>query len=153
MTETVQATEPALKLKFLSHGTLESKDLEAARKFYAEFLGFEVIRTSNISLMIRLGGHNIYAFVENRKRDSEMPFLSHNGIDVSTEEEVNECHRLCVEQADKWASRGSARPWFNTGPIVFISGTLTVTPGKSFVIPRVVTPGFSSRASKRAGGT
>ncbi len=75
MTETVQATEPALKLKFLSHGTLESKDLEAARKFYAEFLGFEVIRTSKISLMIRLGGHHIYAVVENRKRDSEMPLI------------------------------------------------------------------------------
>jgi catechol 2,3-dioxygenase-like lactoylglutathione lyase family enzyme len=64
MTETVQATEPTLKLKFLSHGTLQSKDLEAARKFYAEFLGFEVIRTTNISLMIRLGGQHIYAVVK-----------------------------------------------------------------------------------------
>ena len=29
-----KATDPALKLNFLSHGTLESKDLEKAREFY-----------------------------------------------------------------------------------------------------------------------
>ena len=39
---------PTLKLKFISHGTLESKDLEFTRKFYEEFLGFEVVRTSKI---------------------------------------------------------------------------------------------------------
>ena len=49
------AKDPALKLNFLSHGTLESKDLEAAREFYTEFLGLEVVRTSPISLLIRLG--------------------------------------------------------------------------------------------------
>lgn len=30
---------PRLKLKFLSHGTLESKDLARSRRFYEEFLG------------------------------------------------------------------------------------------------------------------
>ena len=47
-------TEPALKLNFLSHGTLESKDLERSRKFFEEFFGCDVIRTSPISLLIRL---------------------------------------------------------------------------------------------------
>ena len=45
----------ALKLKFLSHGTLESRELEKSRAFYAECLGLEAIRTSPRSLMIRLG--------------------------------------------------------------------------------------------------
>ena len=35
-------TQPTLNLKFLSHGTLESKDLEFTRKFYEEFFGFVV---------------------------------------------------------------------------------------------------------------
>ena len=48
--------KPALKLNFLSHGTLESKDLEISRKFYEEFLGCDVVRTSPISLLIRLDG-------------------------------------------------------------------------------------------------
>jgi len=59
-----KAIEPTLKLKFLSHGTLESRDLEFSRRFYEEFMGFEVIRTSKVSLWIRLGGNNIYAVVQ-----------------------------------------------------------------------------------------
>ena len=47
---------PALKLNFLSHGTLESRDLAFSRRFYEEFLGLEVVQTSPISLLIRLGG-------------------------------------------------------------------------------------------------
>ena len=73
------AKDPALKLNFLSHGTLESKDLEKARDFYTEFLGLEVVRTSPISLLLRLGGDNTIAVVEQKKRDEErMPLLNHN---------------------------------------------------------------------------
>jgi len=36
------------------------------------------------------------------QRKGEMPFLNHNGIDVHTEEEVDECHRLVVRDAEKW---------------------------------------------------
>jgi catechol-2,3-dioxygenase len=43
---------PALKLNFLSHGTLESRDLAFSRRFYKEFLGLEVVQTSPISLLI-----------------------------------------------------------------------------------------------------
>jgi plasmid replication initiation protein len=45
---------PALKLKFLSHGTLESRDLAFSRKFYEEFLGLDVVQTSPISLLDRM---------------------------------------------------------------------------------------------------
>jgi hypothetical protein len=34
---------PALKLNFLSHGTLESRDLAFSRRFYEEFLGLDVV--------------------------------------------------------------------------------------------------------------
>jgi len=46
---------PVLKLNFLSHGTLESRDLVFSRRFYEEFLGLDVVQTSPISLLIRLG--------------------------------------------------------------------------------------------------
>jgi len=36
---------PALKLRFLSHGTLESRDLAFSRRFYEEFLGLEIVQT------------------------------------------------------------------------------------------------------------
>ena len=44
-TETLdRAPAPTLKLSFLSHGTLESKDLEFTRRFYEQFFGFEVVQ-------------------------------------------------------------------------------------------------------------
>ena len=119
MTETTQAAEPVLKLKFLSHGTLESKDLEKSRKFYEDFLGCEVVRTSNISMMVRLGGQHIYAVVENKKSDHEMPFLYHNGLDVSTEAEVDECHRICEAQAEQWGLTKISKPAVQHGTYSF----------------------------------
>jgi catechol-2,3-dioxygenase len=52
-TDTGRIVEPALKTRFLSHGTLGSRDLERTRKLYTELLGLEVVRTSNTSLLIR----------------------------------------------------------------------------------------------------
>ena len=110
---TVQSTdaviEPALKLKFLSHGTLESTDLEASRRFYAEFLGFEVVRTSPISLLLRLGGKQVIVVVEVKEKDP-MAMLNHYGLDVSTKEEVDRAHATIVAEQDKWGIGKVTRP-------------------------------------------
>lgn len=90
-----------IKSKFLSHGTLGSKDLEATRKFYTEFLGLEVIRTSRISLMVRLGGDHVYAVVQSKKKD-DMPRLNHNGIDVETDADVDAAHRSVIDGEREW---------------------------------------------------
>src|SRR3954469_15202644 len=92
--EVGRAKDPAIKcITFLSHGTLESRDLEKSRLFYEECLGIETIRTSPISLMIRLGGNNTIAVVQS-KRKEEMSLLNHNGLAVATREEVDECYRV-----------------------------------------------------------
>src|SRR3984957_14799286 len=94
--------ESTLNLKFLSHGTLESKDLDFTRRFYEEFMGFEVIRPAKISLWIRLGGNNIYAVVQVMEgKKGEMTFLNHNGVDVETEDDVDEAHRPLGRGAEK----------------------------------------------------
>ncbi|TMH42548.1 MAG: VOC family protein, partial [Betaproteobacteria bacterium] len=80
--------QSVLKTKFISHGTLGSKDLEATRRFYEEFLGLEVVRTSPVSLMIRLGGNHVYAVVYTKKKE-RMPRVYHNGLDVDTDTEVD----------------------------------------------------------------
>jgi catechol 2,3-dioxygenase-like lactoylglutathione lyase family enzyme len=113
------AVEPAVKLKFLSHGTLTSRDLEASRRFYTEFLGLEVIRTSPISLMIRLGGLHTYAVVEQKNKQDEMQLLYHNGLDVETQEEVDEVHRIACEQADKWGLHKISKPVLQHGTYSF----------------------------------
>lgn len=110
--------KPALSLRFLSHGTLESRDLEATRKFYEEFLGLEVHRTSPVSLMVRLGGQHVYAVVQS-KGGAEMPFLNHNGLDVETREEVDEAYRIAREQAEKWGLRKLSKPALQHGTYSF----------------------------------
>src|SRR6266849_2113352 len=93
--------EPALKLQFLSHGTLESRDLAFSRRFYEEFLGLDVVQTSPISLLIRLGGPNTIAVVYT-KQPHEMNLLNHNGLDVRTQEEVDEAYRTVCAGAETW---------------------------------------------------
>jgi catechol 2,3-dioxygenase-like lactoylglutathione lyase family enzyme len=115
---TAARVKPALKLNFLSHGTLESRDLDFTRKFYEEFLGLEVHRTSPVSLMVRLGGNHVYAVVLS-KRTTEMPFLSHNGLDVETKSEVDEAHRITLEHAEKWKLRNISKPVLQHGTYSF----------------------------------
>lgn len=99
----------ALKLKFLSHGTLESRDLEKTRRFYEECLGLDTLRTSPRSLMIRLGGENTIAVVENPRKGS-MALLNHNGLDVASREEVDECHRILEEGKQRWGLKKITKP-------------------------------------------
>ena len=113
------ATRPALKLDFLSHGTLESRDLERARRFYTEFLGLEVVRTSPISLLIRLGGPNTIAVVEQKNRAGEMPLLNHNGLDVRTRDEVDAAHETVAADAEKWGLRKITTPRLQHGTYSF----------------------------------
>ena len=110
--------KPALKLRFLSHGTLESRDLAFSRRFYEEFLGLEVVQTSPVSLLIRLGGPNTIAVVYS-KQPHEMNLLNHNGLDVRTQEEVDEAHRTVCAQADRWKLKKITRPHLQHGTYSF----------------------------------
>ena len=118
-TGTKSKSEPALNLNFLSHGTLESKDLERSRKFYEEFLGCEVVRTSRRSLLIRFGSDHTYAVVEQKKRKDVMGLLYHNGFDLETQEEVDEAHKVVVEQAEKWDLHKITKPILQHGTYSF----------------------------------
>ena len=115
-----KALEPTLKLEFISHGTLETRDIEFARRFYEEFMGFEVVRPSKMALWIRLGGQHIYAVVQVAEgRKAEMPFLNHNGVDVLSDEQVDECHRLVVRDAQKWRLYKVSKPAVQHGTYSF----------------------------------
>ncbi len=111
------ATGP-LKLNFLSHGTLESTDLDKSRRFYEEFLGLEVIRTSPISLLLRLGGNNTLAVVEVKEKEP-MPMLNHNGLDASTKADVDTAHAMAEAQAEKWGIKKITRPLDQHGTYCF----------------------------------
>jgi catechol 2,3-dioxygenase-like lactoylglutathione lyase family enzyme len=109
---------PALKLNFLSHGTLESRDLTFSRRFYEEFLGLEVVQTSPISLLVRLGGPNTIAVVYS-KQPHEMSLLNHNGLDVRTQDDVDEAHRTVCAQAETWQLKKISKPHLQHGTYSF----------------------------------
>ena len=113
-------TKPALDLDFISHGTLECKDIEFTRKFYEEFFGFETIQTSKISIWCRLkGAKHIYVCVQVADKAGEMPFANHNGLDVSTDSQVDACHKTVTEQADKWGLDKITEPRVQHGSYSF----------------------------------
>ncbi len=107
-----------------------------SRKFYEEFLGLEVVQTSDISLMIRLGGKHCIAVVYT-KRSSEMGLLNHNGLDVETQEEVDEAHRVALANAEKWKLQQDHRSrCCSTAPTASTSGMPTRIAGKFSPIPK-----------------
>jgi len=116
---TTKKTMPVIKTRFLSHGTLGSRDLDATRKFYEEFLGLEVVRTSPVSLMIRLGGQHVYAVVFTKKKE-RMPRMYHNGLDVETDAEVDEAWRRCNEEGGKWGLHEITKPIARHGTYSFL---------------------------------
>ena len=109
----------ALNTRFISHGTLGSKDLDATRKFYEQFLGLEVIRTGKNSLMIRLGGQHVYAVVGTARKE-RMPRHYHNGLDVPTDADVDRAWELCKEQAEQWGLTEIQKPSERHGTYSFL---------------------------------
>ncbi|MFF3494748.1 VOC family protein [Streptomyces sp. NPDC002795] len=94
--------EPLIKSRFLSHGTLEVDNLQASRRFYEEVLGLEVVQQALVGLFIRLGGNHVYACIESNPDRPAMPLLHHNGLDVASEEEVDEAHRKIQEVREEY---------------------------------------------------
>src|SRR5690606_9304079 len=94
-------------------------NLDRSREFYEEFLGLDVIRTSPVSLMIRLGGPNTIAVVRNLKKTIDMPLLNHNGLDVDTQVEVDAAYATVMEQKDKWNITEITKPSLQHGTYSF----------------------------------
>jgi catechol-2,3-dioxygenase len=118
MTSGDTTASPALKIKFLSHGTLDCADLDFTEKFYKEFLGLEVVRMSAIALCIRLRGDHTIVVVKTRPH-AEMSLMNHNGLDVETPVDVDEAYRLVTEQKEKWRIGKIVRPVLQHGSYSF----------------------------------
>jgi catechol 2,3-dioxygenase-like lactoylglutathione lyase family enzyme len=108
-----------LDLKFISHGTLESKNHDETRKFYEEFMGFEVVRASNMSMFARLGGKHIYVVVPKEEGGPPMSVRNHNGVDVHTEAEVDAAYELVKRDAEKWGLYRISKPMVQHGTYSF----------------------------------
>jgi catechol 2,3-dioxygenase-like lactoylglutathione lyase family enzyme len=101
---------PVLQIVMLSHGTLECRNLDKTRDFYERFLGLEVVRTSKNSMWIRLNCSFAIACVQTGEKKSPMPLLNHNGLDVTTREDVDRAYATIVEQRETWGIGRVTKP-------------------------------------------
>lgn len=112
--------EPALKLNFYSHATLECRDIAFTRRFFEEFFGFEVVQMADVSFWARMGGNHVIVVVQSTgKEKGKMPFLNHNGLDVGTEADVDAAHEIVVRDAEKWGLKKITAPAVQHGTYCF----------------------------------
>jgi catechol 2,3-dioxygenase-like lactoylglutathione lyase family enzyme len=102
----------------LSHGTLSSMDLQKSRRFYEEVLGLEVIQTSPVSLLLRLGTEQAYAVVETGQ-PSNHGLMDHNGIDVASREAVDEAYKALTEHKAEYGIKRITKPLDQHGAYSF----------------------------------
>ena len=107
-----------IKAKFLSHGTIETRDLNRARKFYEEVFGFEVRQTSKISLMLRLNSTTTIACVQTRG-PTKAGLYSHFGLDMATREEVDAAYQTALGLQDQYGIKRLTVPVDQHGTYAF----------------------------------
>ncbi len=115
---TAKKIKPLIKTNHLSHGTVECHDMARARRFYEEVLGFQVVRTSKISMMLRRGGGTIIACVETRRK-TQAGMFSHFGLDVDDRAAVDQAHKLVSGVRKEYGIKKITRPLFQHGTYAF----------------------------------
>ncbi len=94
-----------VKPYLLSHGTLEVYSLAESRPFYEEFLGLECVRHAKPSMLIRCGMKWHVVAVEVGDAVHPCGVLNHWGVEVRTQEEVDQAHRDALRLKDKYGIR------------------------------------------------
>ena len=86
----------------LSHGTLETRDLVAARRFYNEFLGLETVQRGEMAIWFRCGGGWMVAAVMTGDTMLPLPPSVRWCLDMATAEEVEEAHAAALRLKDEY---------------------------------------------------
>lgn len=118
------ASGPLLELDFLSHGTVLMADLDESRRFYEEFLGLEVVKTSTISLAIRLNSDTSVACVALtklvRKPGREYLRFYNIGLTVGGADDVAQARELALEHQDAFEMRDIGATIKESGRVSFL---------------------------------
>jgi len=94
----------------LSHGTLESADLHATRRFYEEVLGLNVRQLTPVSIHIDLGDGYLYAAVHAPGAKGEMPVCYRNALLFGSRGEIDEARQKLRAVADEYGIREIGEP-------------------------------------------
>lgn len=113
------AENPVVKAQMLSHGTMEVKDMAAARRFYTEFLGLECFRHNKPAMMVRKGGEWVIVCVQVGAAAHPLNVLNHWGIDVHTREEVDAAYKAALALKDEYGMKKITTPGDQHGTYSF----------------------------------
>src|SRR5581483_7194492 len=80
---------PLNKPVMLSHGTITCKNLAASRRFYEEFLGFDVVQHTERGVLLRKGGCCSIVCLEVGEHVKPVDRQHHWGLDLASREEVD----------------------------------------------------------------
>jgi catechol 2,3-dioxygenase-like lactoylglutathione lyase family enzyme len=100
-------------LTHLAAGTMVSRDLEAAKRFYENFLGLETVRYADDRMLLRdrrakylmeHGEHNYFVIDVQEVAQVEKPqkMLNHWGVSVGSHAEVERIHVIAKAEADRY---------------------------------------------------
>ena len=108
-----------IKPYLLSHGTLECVSLKASRRFYEEFLGMECVRHTKISMLIRCGMKWHIVAVEVRNNVDPTHLLNHWGVELRSQEEVDQAWHDAHRLKDVYGIRKIQKPGKQHGVYAF----------------------------------
>ena len=108
-----------VKPYLLSHGTLECYNLNETRKFYEEFLGLESVRHAPIGMAVRLGLKFHIICLQVGDTLQPVSLGNHWGVDVESQEKVDEAHRNALQYKSKYKIREIASPTTQHGAYSF----------------------------------
>jgi len=99
--------KPLIELPFLSHGHATLKDVEESVRFYRDFLGLDVLKTSPRTLVARLGSNTAIVGVtlgEKGLAKAARPWLenAHFGFDMASADNVKDARELSLEHQDNF---------------------------------------------------
>ncbi len=108
-----------LKPYVMSHGTLECSDLSKSRRFYEEFLGLECVRHSHSAMAIRCGLRFHVVCVEVGSNLHPANLLNHWGIDMESQELVDQAYSAALQHQNDYAIKQVLPPVLQHGVYSF----------------------------------
>lgn len=86
----------------MGHGAMEAYSLKESRRFYEEFLGLECVRVEKPSIMVRCGMRWHIVAVEVGQNLHPAHLLNHWGLNMRTQQEVDEAYENALKYRDKY---------------------------------------------------
>lgn len=99
-----------VKPLMMSHGTMECRNLKETRDFLENFLGMECVRHNPDGMHVRCGMKFSIVCLRTEKPGNTLTILNHWGLDVESNEAVDDAYKAAIEMKDKYKIKTVTEP-------------------------------------------